>query len=59
MLYLSGRIASDNTLADASPFLYMIGIAALAIGVGFLLSAVLAYLVSQRLGLLETKSSHA
>jgi hypothetical protein len=59
VLLLSRRTASDTNIADASPFLFMIGIVGLAIGVGFLLSALLAYLVSQRMGLLDTKSSHA
>ena len=54
MLAASARFASDTAGASeiAQP-LYLIGMIGLAIGVGFILSAIVAYLLSHRLGLFE------
>ena len=50
----------EFNLSDAAPFLFMVGIVALAVGVGFLVSSGIAYVLSRHLGLLEgPTSSHA
>jgi len=51
---VSGRVAADPSGASelAAP-LFLIGMLALAIGAGFILSAVVAYVLSHRLGLFE------
>jgi hypothetical protein len=54
MLYVSG-----NTVPEASEFFFVGGCIAGAIGAGFLVSAVAAYGLSSRLGLLERPSSRA
>jgi len=48
MLFVSG-----NTVPEAAEFFYVVGCVALAIGAGFLVSAVAAYGLSSRLGLLD------
>lgn len=48
LLFLSGRAA-----VDTREFFYIVGCMASAVGVGFLVSAVAAYLISRRLGLLD------
>jgi hypothetical protein len=54
------RSVADPGLADASPFLFLLGSVTTSVGVGFLLSALLSYLLSRRLGLIGTpESSHA
>lgn len=60
ILYVSERVAANSNLSDAAPFLFMVGIVALAVGVGFLVSSGIAYVLSRHLGLLEgPTSSHA
>jgi hypothetical protein len=61
LLFISRRLAADPELIEASPFMFMLGVMALTVGIGFLLSAVVAYVVSRRLGLLDASaaSSHA
>ena len=60
LLVVSGRIASDTTgFADVSPFLFVIAGVLVATGLGFLLSALIAYGLSRRLGLLEPASTSA
>jgi hypothetical protein len=61
LLFISRRLAADPELIEASPFMFMLGVMALTFGIGFLLSAVVAYVVSRRLGLLDAgaASSHA
>ena len=54
MLFLSGR-----TVPEAGEFFYVAGCIAGALGAGFLVSAVAAYGLSSRLGLLERSSSRA
>jgi hypothetical protein len=54
------RLGADAGLADASPFLFLLGSVTMSVGVGFLLSALMSYLLSRRLGLIGTpESSHA
>ena len=60
-LFVSSRFSSDTIgYADASPALFLVGCVITAAGIGFVLSAGAAYLLSRRLGLLPTpESSHA
>ena len=53
MLFLSGR----NTIPEIAEFFYVAGCVAGALGAGFLVSAVAAYALSSRLGLLERPGS--
>ena len=54
------RLGADPGVADSSPFLFLIGAVTLSVGLGFLLSALLSYVLSRRLGLIGTpESSHA
>jgi hypothetical protein len=54
------RLGADPGLADVSPFLFLLGAVTLSVGLGFLLSSLMSYLLSRRLGLIETpESSHA
>ena len=46
-------VSSGNTLPEAAEFFYVTGCIAGALGAGFLVSAVAAYVLSSRLGLLE------
>ena len=56
----AARLGADPELADVSPFLFMLGTIALSIGIGFLLSALISYVLSRRLGLINApESSHA
>jgi hypothetical protein len=66
LFYCSARFAAgwnlgaDTGLADASPFLFLIGAVTMSVGLGFLFSALLSYALSRRLGLIGTpESSHA
>lgn len=47
------RIVSDRVGEPASQSLHALGILAIALGVGFLLSALVSYAISRRLGLIE------
>jgi hypothetical protein len=60
-LFVSTRFAADTTgFAETSPALFLMGCVISAAGLGFVLSAVAAYLLSRRLGLLPApESSHA
>lgn len=60
-LFVSSRFAEDTLgFAEASPALFLVGCVISAAGIGFVLSAAAAYLLSRRLGLLPTpESSHA
>lgn len=53
-LFISRRFAADPEFLDASPIMFMLGVLAVTIGAGFLLSSLIAYIVSQRLGLLRS-----
>jgi hypothetical protein len=62
LMLVSRTLANDAELVEASPFPFMLGTIAVAIGVGFLLSAAVSYFVSKRLGLIEGSaptSTHA
>lgn len=48
LMFISGRVVED-----VAQMLFAIGVLALALGVGFMLSALASYLLSRRLGLLE------
>jgi len=55
-------LGADPGFAAASPFLFMLGTVTTAAGVGFLLSSLVSYVLSKRLGLLAPippESSHA
>lgn len=56
LLYGSARMAADAALSDVAPPLFLVGMIGLAIGIGFILSAVVAYLLSHRLGLFERQA---
>jgi hypothetical protein len=47
--YVSGRVSATNN--DAAQPLYALGVIALALGVGFVLSSIVSYVLSKRLGL--------
>jgi hypothetical protein len=54
LLYVSARLAANNgDLADVAQVPFVVGMLALAIGVGFVLSALVSYFLSLRLGLFE------
>jgi hypothetical protein len=60
-LFVSSRFSSDTTgFAEASPAVFLVGCVITAAGIGFVLSAVAAFVLSKRLGLLPApESSHA
>lgn len=51
--------ARFNVIEEAAQPLYVIAILAIALGVGFVVSALLSYGLSRQLGLLDTDSNHA
>jgi len=51
--------AATMVVDEIRPILHVISILAIAVGIGFVVSALVAYFLSQRLGLLETRTSHA
>jgi len=54
LLYVSARLgATPGDAADIAPIVFSVGMLVLAIGAGFVLSAAVAYALSQRLGLFE------
>jgi len=57
LIYASMRLGSSEMYSDGSIPLLVIGIAALAIGAGFFVSAIAAYGLSHRLGLFATSGS--
>jgi hypothetical protein len=50
-------IAKNNVIDEAAQGLYVVAVLAIALGIGFVLSSLVAYVLSQRLGLLEPKPS--
>ena len=54
LMYSSTRFAANATLADIELPLFVMGVTAVAIGAGFVVSAVIAYMLSRRLGLLAS-----
>jgi hypothetical protein len=57
LMYASGRFATNSTFAEIHLPLFLMGATAVAIGAGFVVSAVIAYGLSRRLGLLATSAS--
>ena len=57
MMYASARLASSDTYELGATPLFILGIAGLAVGIGFFISAVAAYFLSSRLGLFENRAS--
>jgi hypothetical protein len=54
------RLVQQNVSAEAAEGFFIIGVLALSLGIGFAASAVLAYFVSTRLGLVpKSKSTEA
>ena len=54
LLYVSNRLGAQfGDLADLAQVPFVVGMLAVAIGVGFVLSAGVSYILSHRLGLLE------
>jgi hypothetical protein len=50
---LGFQYASDSTMPEVAQGLWLIGVLSVAFGVGFLISGVLSYVISKRMGLLE------
>jgi len=50
------RVASAQTSGDAAQPLYVLGILGIALGFGFVISAIISFAISERLGLLERPS---
>ena len=48
------QLVSRHVVKEVAPPLFVMGVVALSIGIGFVLSAIVAYALSRRLGLLET-----
>jgi hypothetical protein len=55
LMYSSSRFAANSTLSEIQLPLFVMGATAVAIGAGFVVSAVIAYGLSQRLGLLRSR----
>jgi hypothetical protein len=53
--YVSGRVSATNL--DAAQPLYAFGVIAVALGIGFVLSSVVSYVLSKRLGLFEPEAA--
>jgi heme/copper-type cytochrome/quinol oxidase subunit 3 len=53
--------AKNNVIEEAAQPLYVVAMLAIALGVGFVVSSIVAYAFSRQLGLLDTepRSSHA
>jgi len=52
-------VARNIMMEEVAQVLYVLSILAMSLGVGFVVSALVAYLLSQRLGLLEPRTTHA
>jgi hypothetical protein len=50
------NIVSRGVVEDVQPPLMVVGVLAVSLGLGFILSAVMAYMLSRRLGLLESRT---
>jgi hypothetical protein len=57
LVYASGRFASNATFTDLELPLFVMGTTAVAIGTGFVVSSVISYVLSKRLGLLASLKS--
>lgn len=51
LFFCAARFAADPELAEASPFLFLLGTVALAVGLGALGAAAISFVLSRRLGL--------
>jgi hypothetical protein len=49
------NFVSSRVLEDVGPPLFVVGVLAMSLGVGFVVSAVMAYVLSRRFGLLEPR----
>lgn len=56
LIIASGRFAANPTFAEAELPFFLIGATAVAIGAGFVVSAIIAYGLSRRLGLLAART---
>jgi hypothetical protein len=52
-------VARNTMMEEVAQVLYVLSILAMSLGVGFVVSALVAYFLSQRLGLLEPRTTHA
>jgi hypothetical protein len=52
-------VARNIMMEEVAQVLYVLSILAMSLGVGFVVSALVAYFLSQRLGLLEPRTTHA
>ena len=52
-------VARNVMMEEVAQVLYVLSILAMSLGVGFVVSALVAYFLSQRLGLLEPRTTHA
>jgi hypothetical protein len=59
LIYASGRFMGSEIFSDAELPLFVVGATAVAIGVGFFVSAVVAYGLSRRLGLFDRPAPDA
>ncbi len=59
LIYASHRIATNATFSDGELPIFVVGAAMMAIGAGFFVSALAAYGLSRRLGLLQSAHSAA
>jgi heme/copper-type cytochrome/quinol oxidase subunit 3 len=48
------QMVSARVADDASQPLHALGVLAIALGLGFVISAIISFVISQRLGLIET-----
>jgi hypothetical protein len=51
LIYASGRFIGNETFSEAELPLFVVGVAAMAVGAGFFISSFMAYGLSRRLGL--------
>ena len=52
-------VARNIMMEEVAQVLYVLSILAMSLGLGFVVSALIAYFLSQRLGLLESRTTHA
>jgi len=56
-LHIVGGRVTDTASQAASQSLHALGVIGIALGVGFVISAIISFVISQRLGLIESSSS--
>jgi hypothetical protein len=47
------QVVSGQVVSDAAQPIHALGVLGIALGLGFVISAIVSYLISQRLGLIE------